>query len=131
LIDFKKFEDTTNIDERKNIFREFTDVYQNGDEIYISTSVGILKYDVQDKYWTVIVEPSAYTGSKVNNLVIASGYSFIGTDSGIWQINLNDGYSQLYDYSFIGSVQDMYIQGNTLLIGSDIGLIKYLWKKNL
>ena len=131
LIDFKKFEDTTNIDERKNIFREFTDVYQNGDEIYVSTSVGILKYDIQDKYWMVIVEPSAYTGSKVNNLVIASGYSFIGTDRGIWQINLNDGYSQLYDYSFIGSVQDMYIQGNTLLIGSDIGLIKYLWKKNL
>lgn len=131
LINFKRFGNTENINERKNIFTKFTDVYQNGNEIYVSTPVGILKYDVQDEYWTVIVEPSAYAGSKVNNLVIANGYSFIGTDSGIWQINLNDGYSQLYDYSFIGSVQDMYINGNTLLIGSDNGLIKYLWKKNL
>ncbi len=131
LIDFKRFGNTKNIDERKNIFTKFTDLYQNEDEIYVSTPVGILKYGIQDKFWAVIVEPSVYAGSKVNNLVIANGYYFIGTDNGIWQINLDDGYSQLYDYPFIGSVQDMYIQGNTLLIGSDNGLIKYLWKKNL
>jgi ligand-binding sensor domain-containing protein len=128
---FKSIGNTEKINERKNIFTNFTDIYQTNGEIYVSTPVGILKYDVHDEYWTVIVEPSAYAGSKVNNLVIANGYSFVGTDSGIWQINLNDGYSQLYDYSFIGSVQDMYIQGNTLLIGSNNGLIKYLWKKNL
>ena len=131
LIDFKRFGNTKNIDERKNIFTKFTDLYQNDDEIYVSTPVGILKYGIQDKFWAVIVEPSVYAGSKVNNLVIANGFYFIGTDNGIWQINLDDGYSQLYDYLFIGSVQDMYIQGNTLLIGSDNGLIKYLWKKNL
>jgi len=77
------------------------------------------------------VEPSAYEGSKVNNFVIANGYCFIGIDDGIWQINIKNGYSQLYDYPFIGSVQDMYIQCDTLLIGSDIGLIRYLWKKYL
>lgn len=131
LIDFKRFGDTNIIKDRINIFTEFTDLYQNDKGIYVSTPVGILNYNIQDEYWTVIVEPSAYAGSKVNNLVIAKGYCFIGTDSGIWQINLDDGYSQLYDYPFIGSVQDMYIQGNTLLIGSDNGLIKYLWKKNL
>ena len=131
LIDFKMFGNTESINERKNIFTKFTDIYQNDEGIYVATPVGILKYNIQDGYWTVIVEPSAYAGSKVNNLVIANGYSFIGTDIGIWQINLVDGYSQLYDYPFIGSVQDMYIRGNTLLIGSDNGLIKYLWKKNL
>lgn len=131
LIDFKKFGDTNLITNRKNIFTKFTDMYQNDKGIYISTPVGILNYNILDENWTVAVEPSAYAGSKVNNLVISSNYCFIGTDSGIWQINIDDGNSQLYDYSFIGSVQDMYIQGNTLLIGSDNGLIKYLWKKNL
>lgn len=131
LIDFKSFGNTKNIDKRKNIFTKFTDLYQNDDEVYVSTSVGILKYNIKEGAWTVAVEPSAYAGSKVNNLVIANGYSFVGTNSGIWQINLDDGNSQLYDFSFIGSVQDMYIRGNTLLIGSDNGLIKYLWRKNL
>lgn len=131
LVDFKRFGNTKNIDKRKNIFTKFADLYHNDEGIYVSTPVGILKYNIQDEYWTVIVEPSAYAGSKVNNLVIANGYCFIGTDNGIRQINLDDGYSQLYDYPFIGSVQDMYIQSNTLLIGSDKGLIKYLWKKNL
>lgn len=131
LVDFKRFGNTENIDKRKNIFTKFADLYHNDEGIYVSTPVGILKYNIQDEYWTVIVEPSAYAGSKVNNLVIANGYCFIGTDNGIRQINLDDGYSQLYDYPFIGSVQDMYIQSNTLLIGSDKGLIKYLWKKNL
>ncbi|MEE9574434.1 MAG: hypothetical protein V3W20_15370, partial [Candidatus Neomarinimicrobiota bacterium] len=102
LKNFKRIGNTDNINERKNIFTNFTDMYQTSDKIYVSTPVGILKYDVYNEYWTVIVEPSAYAGSKVNNLVIAKGYSFIGTDSGIWQINLNDGYSQLYDFSFIG-----------------------------
>lgn len=130
LIDFKNFGNTGNIKERKNIFTKFTDLFQNDDAIYISTSVGILKYNIQNEYWTVIVEPSAYEGSKVNNLVILNGYCFIGVDYGVWQINIENGYSQLFDYPFIGSVQDMYIQGDILLIGSENGLIKYLWKKN-
>ena len=131
LIDFKRFGNTKDIDERKGVFTKFTDLYQIGAEIYVTTAVGILKYNIQDEFWTVIVEPSAYAGSKVNNIVIANEYCFVGTDSGIWQINLDDGNSQLYDYPFIGSVQDMYIHGETLLIGSDNGLIKYLWKKKL
>ena len=131
LVDFKSYGNTENIKERKNIFTKFTDIYQGDDEAYISTQVGILKYSIQDEYWNVIVEPSAYDGSKVNNLTILNGYCFIGVDHGIWQIDIENGYSQLYDYSFLGSVQDMYIHGDILLIGSDNGLIKYLWKKNL
>ncbi len=77
------------------------------------------------------MEPSAFSGSKVNKLVAAEGYCFLGTDNGIWQINLDSGYSQIYDFPFIGSVQDMYIRDDALFIGSDKGLIKYLWKKNL
>jgi ligand-binding sensor domain-containing protein len=88
LIDFKNFGNTGNIKERKNIFTKFTDLFQNDDAIYISTSVGILKYNIQNEYWTVIVEPSAYEGSKVNNLVILNGYCFIGVDYGVWQINI-------------------------------------------
>jgi hypothetical protein len=79
----------------------------------------------------VVVEPSAYKGSKVNNLIVRNEYSFLSTDQGIWQINITDGNSHLYDYPFIGSVQDMYINDDILLIGSDNGLIKYLWNKNL
>ncbi len=131
LIDFKSFGNTKDIEERKNIFTKFTDIFQNGDEIFISTPVGILKYNIKDEDWNVVVEPSAYEGSKVNNLAIENGYCFIGIDYGIWQINIDNGYSQLYDYPFIGSVQDMYIQGDTLLIGSKKGLIRYLWKKYL
>jgi len=79
----------------------------------------------------IVVEPSSYRGSKVNNIIVRNEYCFLGTNHGIWQINIEDGNSQLYDFSFIGSVQDMYIQDDILLIGSDNGLIKYLWKKNL
>ncbi len=130
LIDFKSFGNTDDIKERKNIFMKFTDIYQHYNKLYIATPVGILKYNVTDQYWAVIVEPSTYEGSRVNNLVIENGYCFIGTDYGIWLIDIKNGYSQLFDYPFIGSVQDMYIQHDILLIGSDNGLIKYLWKKN-
>jgi len=131
LFDFKRFGNTKLIKDRESIFTGFTDLYQIDSEIYVSTQNGILKYNIQDDYWMVVVEPSAYKGSKVNNLIVRGGYCFLGTDRGIWQINIADGNSQLYDFSFIGSVQDMYIQDSALLIGSKNGLIKYLWKKNL
>ena len=77
------------------------------------------------------VEPSVYKGSKVYNLVISNGYCFVGADYGIWQIDNEVEYSQFYDYPFIGSVQDMYIQGEILVVGSENSLNKYLWNKNL
>lgn len=131
LIDFIKFGNTDSLNNRKDIFIGFTDLYRDTNSVYISTPLGILNYNIETDHWIVIVEPSAYSGSKVNKLAIAKGYCFLCTDKGIWQINLDSGYSQIYDYPFIGSVQDMYIQDDTLLIGSDKGLIKYLWKKNL
>ena len=38
------------------------------------------------------VEPSVYKGSKVYNLVISNGYCFVGTDYGIWQVDIEGGY---------------------------------------
>jgi len=131
LFDFKKYGYTESIDQRKGVFTNFSDIYQIGSEIFISSSHGILKYNVKNDNWMIVVEPSSYRGSKVNNMIVRNEYCFLGTNHGIWQINIEDGNSQLYDFSFIGSVQDMYIQDDILLIGSDNGLIKYLWKKNL
>jgi len=131
LINFKDFGNTLKIDKRKDIFNNFTALYKYNDEIYIATENGILCYNFKSKEWNVAVEPSAYAGSNVNSLIIDQNYCFIGTDQGLWQINLEGGTSQLFDFAFIGSVQDLYIQDSTLLIGSKNGLIKYLWKKNL
>jgi len=131
LIDFKKLENTDVINNRKDIFFGFTDIYRDANNLYVATQVGILNYNIETEGWKVIVEPSSYSGSKVNKLVVVKEYCFLGTNDGIWQINIDNGYSQIYDFSFIGSVQDMYIRDDALFIGSDKGLIKYLWKKNL
>jgi len=131
LTNFKDFENTSKIENRKDIFHNFTALYKHDDEIYIATENGILCYNFISKGWTVAVEPSEYAGSKVNSLIIINKYCFIGTDHGLWQINLDGRGSQLFDFPFIGSVQDLYIQDESLLIGSENGLIKYHWKKNL
>ncbi len=129
--DFKGIGDTDLINTRKNIFRNFTDLFRSKNQIYAMTRDGVLKYDFGNNRWSVIVEPSAFADSKVNKLVVMHEHCFLGAYDSIWQIDLESGLSQQYDFSFIGSVQDMYIQDDTLFIGSDKGLIKYLWKKNL
>ena len=116
---------------QRDIFTKFTDLCKNDSEIYIFTQKSILKYDIKDDHWIVAVEPSAYNRCKVINLIIRNWYCILGTNNGIWGINIADGNSHLYDFPFIGSVQDLYIQDDTLLIGSNNGFIKYLWKKNL
>ena len=125
------FGTTDDIGKRINIFNKFTDIFKNGNQIYISTSLGILNYDITNESWRVVLEPSMYKGSKVNKLAVSEGMCFLGTNHGIWQIDMNDGYSQLFDFKFIGSVNDLYIKEDILFIGSDNGFIKYFWKKNL
>ena len=77
------------------------------------------------------MEPSSFYGCNVNRVAIFDDYCFIGCEDGILQVNLNDGSSQLFDYSFIGTVRELYFIDDYILIGSNNGLIKYLWKKYL
>ena len=47
------------------------------------------------------------------------------------RINKRTGLIRNYSYPFIGQVNDLILDGNTLWIGTVNGLIKFKWKRDL
>jgi len=131
ITDFKKIGKTENINNQKGGFYHFGKISNDNGILYFSTNIGILSYNLTTEEWNIAVEPSMYRDSRVNTIAIKGKYCFLGTDNGIWQINMKDGYSQPFDYKFIGKVNDLFIRDDLILIGCENGLIKFFWKKNI
>jgi len=131
LYKYRNFGNHDQIGDRFKSFSNFSDISIADDEIFVSTGTGILKYNIKYDEWTIAVEPSSYCGSNIKRIAISENYCFASTDGGMWQIDMNDGISQLFDFKFLDSVNDLYVNDDVLFIGSDEGFIKYLWKKNL
>lgn len=131
LSNFKNIGRIDNMKNRISSFVNFSDISHSGRNIYFSTNNGVITYNLDRESWNIAVEPSLYGGSNIYTLVVEDGYCFLGTDSGLWQLDMRGGYSRLFDYNFIGRVNDLLIEEDRLYIGSTSGFIKYLWKKIL
>lgn len=128
------FKEIGNIDSIRNIigsFNNFTDISIVKDILYFSTINGVLSFDIVRDKWEIAVEPSLYSASSIFKTAFEGNFCFLGTDSGLWQIDMRGGYSKQFNYNFIGEVTDLLIKEDRLYIGSDNGLIKFLWKKSL
>ena len=56
---------------------------------------------------------------------------FFGTNNGLYRINIKTGQIKDYNYSFIGKVNDLILDDNILWVGSNNGLIKFKWKRDI
>jgi ligand-binding sensor domain-containing protein len=53
---------------------------------------------------------------------------FIATENGIVQYDMKKNLMDVFNYSFIGQVNDMYIKGRKIWLGTTEGLISYRYK---
>ena len=53
---------------------------------------------------------------------------FIATKNGIVQYDMKKNLMDVFNYSFIGQVNDMYIKGRKIWLGTTEGLISYRYK---
>jgi len=52
-------------------------------------------------------------------------------EGGLLKINKRTGLVRDYEFSFIGRVNDIIIDGKEIWLGTSNGLIKFLWKRHL
>ena len=53
---------------------------------------------------------------------------FIATENGIVQYDMKKNLMDVFNYSFIGQVNDIYIKGRKIWLGTTEGLISYRYK---
>jgi hypothetical protein len=44
---------------------------------------------------------------------------------------MNKGFHKKYDYQFIGSINDIFVENNHVWLATNNGLIQFKWKKDL
>ena len=131
LTNFRNVGQISAIAEREIGLFQFTALAHYGNTLAAATSFGIIGLDLQTQKWSVLSEPSKYGGSIPKSLAGTKQHLFIGTDNGIFRVDTNNDFFRMYNYPFIGQVNDLYIDKNLLWLGTSEGLIMFRWKKDL
>lgn len=131
LKNFRNVGHVSEIAERMDGLFQFTALAYFGNTLAAATSFGIIGFDFETQKWSVLAEPSKYAGSIPKSLAGTKQHLFIGTDTGLFRVDTKDDFFRIYNYPFIGQVNDMYINKNQLWLGTSEGLVMFRWKKDL
>ena len=113
-----------------NLFN-FTIIKQDDKQVYVAGDMGVAMFDIQSKEWELVSSSVVYDNKMIYSMSVNENYLFLGTREGLSRINKKTGLIRDYSYPFIGQVNDLVLDGNTLWIGSVNGLIKFKWKRDL
>ena len=119
--------------ERNNLdaFQYYTAFTQAGENIYIGTTQGIIVYNSKSKETEILVNPTVYSGKVIKKMFVYDQYLWILTNKSIIRVKLNNMLVMVYNYDFMGTLNDLYITGDKLWIGTSEGLIKFYWQRDL
>ncbi|MCK5331221.1 MAG: hypothetical protein KAK01_07425, partial [Candidatus Marinimicrobia bacterium] len=112
-------------------FQYYTAFTQAGENIYIGTTQGIIVYNSKSKETEILVNPTVYSGKVIKKMFVYDQYLWILTNKSIIRVKLNNMLVMVYNYDFMGTLNDLYITGDKLWIGTSEGLIKFYWQRDL
>tara|TARA_B100001248_G_scaffold259120_1_gene244582 strand:+ start:23 stop:1822 length:1800 start_codon:yes stop_codon:yes gene_type:complete len=112
-------------------FYNFTVIKENNNLVYVAGNLGIAGYDSELEEWKLISSSVVYGGEIVYSMEINEKFLFLGTSNGFCRINIKTGQIRNYNYPFIGQVNDLILDDNVLWVGSNNGLIKFKWKRDI
>ena len=67
----------------------------------------------------------------VSDMIVIGKFCFIGTEQGLFRVNMKSHRVREYDFDFIGSINALERIDKYLWIGSSEGLIRFKWRKDL
>ena len=118
-------------DELINNFYNFTSIHENDDLVYVAGDMGVARFNTMQNEWELISPSVVYGAETVYSMTVNDKFLFLGTRNGLSRINKSTGLVREYTYPFIGQVNDMVLDENVLWIGSNNGLLKFKWKRDL
>jgi len=130
LYDFRDMGDLSRISHQKDLLKNFWDIQEYKHLVYIASEQGLISYDKNRGQWSMVFETAHYSGKKINAIAFTDEYCFLGTNFGLYRIDLNRFFQRDYSYPFLGKVNDLFISGDVLWLGTNKGLTKFQWTKD-
>ena len=107
---------------------DYTAITKNKDNIYFANQSGIISFNLSDRSWSNAVESSIYGALEVRSIALAKEKIFIATVNGLVQYDMKKNSLEIFNYKFMGSINDMYIKGSKIWLGTSQGLISYRYR---
>ncbi len=108
-----------------------TSIFQSKNIIYFATNIGVVTFDMDEQIWDMMVPASEYKGLEVSDMLVIGKFCFIGTNQGLFRINLKSHRIREYNFDFIGSVNSLEYMDKFIWIGTSEGLIRFKWRKDI
>ena len=108
-----------------------TSIFQKDELLYFATNIGIVSFNLYEKFWDLAIPASDYKGLDVSDMLILGKFCFIGTVEGMFRVNLKSKRIREYNFEFIGSVNSIENIGKYIWMGTSEGLIRFKWRKDL
>ena len=106
-------------------------IFQRENSIYFATNIGIVTFDMDKQIWDMVVPASEYKELEVSDMLVVGKFCFIGTNQGLFRINLKSHRIREYNFDFIGSVNSLEYMDKFIWIGASEGLIRFKWRKDI
>ena len=90
-----------------------------------------MTFDLDEQIWDLLISVAEYRGNVVSDMIIIGKFCFIGTEQGLFRVNMKSHRVREYDFDFIGSINALEHIDKYLWIGSSEGLIRFKWRKDL
>ncbi len=111
--------------------RYFSSFSKSGNEIYIGTTQGVIAVNDSNAVWKLAVNQSVYGGRFLKAIQSGGGFIWLLTNRTLIRSGLEDNFIQKYKYDFMGTLNDLYINGNLIWLGTSEGLLKFNWHRDL
>ena len=107
---------------------EYTALTSDKRSLFVANESGFISFNFRTRKWSNAVDASIFGGLRIKSIVSDKEIMFIATINGIIKYNMRKNLMDIYNYSFIGQVNHMYIKGRKLWLGTSEGLISYRFK---
>ena len=131
IVPFDYVGNTNSIKDRIDVITKFYAVFYDGIKLYVATNQGIIAYNNVNSTWELITESTIYNNKVVKIIYVYNKQLFIVTDNSLIRLKMNKGFYKKYDYQFIGTINDIFVENNHVSLATNNGLIQFKWKKDL
>ena len=107
---------------------DYTAITKDQDNIYFANQSGIISFNLNDRSWSNAVESSIYGTLEVQSIALAKETIFIATVNGLVQYDMKKNSLEIFNYKFMGNINDLYIKGRKIWLGTSQGLISYRYR---
>ncbi|MFH1850797.1 MAG: hypothetical protein ABIA75_00475 [Candidatus Neomarinimicrobiota bacterium] len=131
LSDFKRVGDASRLGAAIDNYRYFTALTVFRKRLFVASAEGVISYDFKTGLWQPLLNPTLFSDETIRKMAVDDDYFWLLSARTLWRVDRGDNTVRIYNYDFMGILNDLYINGDEIWLGTSEGLIKFNWWSDL